>query len=415
VRAAARYDAIVIGAGVAGLTAAARLARGGASVCVLARGVGCTHLAPATIDVLGTDDAGAAVDAPATALQAFVAARPDHPYAAVGVAAIEAALRALADDVAAGPMPGYRYVGDLRANHVLPGPLGAPRRSALVPETMAAGDLRDPAPVCVVGMALLRDFHAGLCAANLAAAGIPARAVRVDVDAGSGRAEASAVTLARRFDEPLVRAAFASALRPRLEPGERVAVPAVLGLRDPHSAWSDLQERLERPVFEIPTLPPSAPGMRLFAALRAAARGAGATLALGAHVVGARRDGDRVTALTVRVAGGEREYEAGRVVLASGGLASGGLELSSDWTLRETALGAAVSGAPARGDTRFADDPAAAQPLARAGVAVDRDLRARALDNVHVVGAALPGADARREGSGEGIALASAHHVGGRP
>jgi glycerol-3-phosphate dehydrogenase subunit B len=40
------YDAVVIGAGVAGLTAATRLAESGARVCLLAKGVGSTHLAP---------------------------------------------------------------------------------------------------------------------------------------------------------------------------------------------------------------------------------------------------------------------------------------------------------------------------------------------------------------------------------
>jgi glycerol-3-phosphate dehydrogenase subunit B len=48
-----RYDALVIGAGLAGLSAAARLAEGGAKVMLIAKGVGATHLAPATIDVLG--------------------------------------------------------------------------------------------------------------------------------------------------------------------------------------------------------------------------------------------------------------------------------------------------------------------------------------------------------------------------
>jgi glycerol-3-phosphate dehydrogenase subunit B len=51
--AAPAYDVLVIGAGLAGLTAATRLAEGGARVMVLAKGVGATHLAPGTIDVLG--------------------------------------------------------------------------------------------------------------------------------------------------------------------------------------------------------------------------------------------------------------------------------------------------------------------------------------------------------------------------
>ena len=49
--------------------------------------------------------------------------------------------------------------------------------------------------------------------------------------------------------------------------------------------------------------------------------------------------------------------------------------------------------------------------MARVGVAVDRALRAEGLENVVVAGAALPGAVPWREGSGEGIALASGFHA----
>ena len=49
--------------------------------------------------------------------------------------------------------------------------------------------------------------------------------------------------------------------------------------------------------------------------------------------------------------------------------------------------------------------------MARVGVAVDGDLRAQGMANVLVAGAALPGAVPWREGSGEGIALASGYRV----
>ena len=76
------YDAVVIGTGVAGLTAAVRLAEAGARVCVLAKGVGSTHLAAGTVDVLGYD--GERVELPLEALPDFIARRPDHPYALLG-------------------------------------------------------------------------------------------------------------------------------------------------------------------------------------------------------------------------------------------------------------------------------------------------------------------------------------------
>jgi glycerol-3-phosphate dehydrogenase subunit B len=407
VRGELHFDAVVIGAGSAGLTAATRLAEGGARVCVLAKGIGSTHLAPGTVDVLGY--APELVEDPARALSELAAARPDHPYALMGVESVAPALRWFAERIAEGPQPGYRYVGDLEHNHLLPTAVGVLRPSALVPETMAEGDMRRREPVCIVGARVLRDFHATLCAANLEATGIAARAVEVDLELD--RADANALGVARRFDDPDFRAAFAARLTPLLHGDERVGLPAVLGLRDPHGAWADLQRRLGRGVFEIPTLPPSVPGMRAFEALRAALRGAGGRLVLGSEVLGAERDGERVRSVIANAAGHDVRYHANWFVLATGGFASGAIALGSDWVTRDTVLGLPLRGAPAPGEPRFAAEYLAEQPMARVGVAVDGSLRAEGAENVLVAGAALPGAVPWREGSGEGIALASGYRA----
>jgi glycerol-3-phosphate dehydrogenase subunit B len=164
-------------------------------------------------------------------------------------------------------------------------------------------------------------------------------------------------------------------------------------------------------VFEIPTLPPSAPGIRVYDALRAALRGAGGRLVIGPQVVEGDRDGDRVTAVRARTSGHDHVYGARWIVLASGGFASGAIELRSDWQARETVLGLPLRGVPAAGEPRFVGDYFGTQPMARAGIAVDSSLVADGTSNVLVAGAALPGAEPWREGSGEGIALASGHCV----
>jgi glycerol-3-phosphate dehydrogenase subunit B len=407
VRGELHFDAVVIGAGTAGLTAGIRLAQGGARVCVLAKGVGSTHLAPATIDVLGY--APDRVDEPGRALGELIAARPDHPYALIGADAVGAALQWFSDEVGGGPQPGYRYVGGLERNHLLPTAVGVVRPSALVPETMCEGDVRSGEPICVVGTPALRDFHAALCAANLDAAGVAARAVEVSVRVE--RADINALGLARHLDDAEWRAAFAASLAPLLRADDRVALPAVLGLRDPHGAWADLQRRLGRPVFEIPTLPPSVPGMRAFEVLRAALRRAGGRLVLGSEVVGAERSGERIEAVRAHAAGHDVRYHARWYVLATGGFASGAIELGSDWRARDTVLDLPLRGVPGPDEARFVAEYLVEQPIARAGIAVDGSLRAEGAENVFVAGAALPGAVPWQEGSGEGIALASGYRV----
>jgi glycerol-3-phosphate dehydrogenase subunit B len=403
------FDAVVIGAGTAGLTAAARLAEGGARVCVLAKGVGSTHLAPGTIDVIGY--APERVEHPGEALVKLIGERPDHPYALLGAGSVTDALRWFSEAASAGPLEGYQYAGGLERNHLLPTAVGALRPSALIPETMVAGDAAGQSlgRVCVVGSRALRDFHAGLCAANLAKAGIDARSVELQLE--TGRADQNTLWLARRFDDPEWRAAFCADLALALRRDDRVGLPAMLGIADPHATLVDLQHRLGRPVFEIPTLPPSVPGMRLFEILRSAVRRAGGRLVLGSEVVGCERDGDRVTAVRAHASGSDARYLTRWVVLASGGFASGAIELDSYWKTHERVLGLPLRGVPAAGEPRFVSTYREEQPMARVGVAVDGELRPAGNENVLVAGAALPGAAPWREGSGEGIALASGYRA----
>ena len=397
------YDVVVIGAGTAGLVAGARLAEGGARVCVLAKGVGSTHLAPGTIDVLGY--APDRVASPSGVMPEFVSSHPDHPYATLGSDAVAEAVGWFQSRAESGPLPGYRYLGDLDRNYLLPTAVGALRPSAVVPETMAAGDSVALERVCVVGTRTLRDFHPALCAANLSRFDIQARSVEAEIEAD--RADQNSLGLARLFDDPTWRAAFAGRLALKLKADEPVGLPAVLGIRDPHGAWSDLEHRLGRSVFEIPTLPPSVPGMRLYEVLRVALRSAGGRLVLGAEVVGADREGSRITAVTTRAAGHDARYVAPWFVLAAGGFNSGAIELDSHWATHDRVLGLSLRGLPAEGEPRFLGDYLAEQPMARVGVAVDAEMRAEGAENVLVAGAALPGAIPWREGSGEGIALAS--------
>jgi glycerol-3-phosphate dehydrogenase subunit B len=284
--------------------------------------------------------------------------------------------------------------------------VGALKPTAVVPETMAAGDGGDA--VMVVGFHALKDFHAPLLADNLTRGGIEARAVELDL-VPEGRADVNSLGFARAFDDPAFRAEVAAQLVARLGAAERVAFPAVLGLADAQTAWGELRDRLARPVFEVPTLPPSVPGMRLYAVLRERLRRAGAHVILNAVVGGAECAGGRVSALHVRVGLRDVTHGCDWVVLASGGFASGGLELDSRWRASERALGLPVTGVPER--ERFRPDYFDEHPMGRAGVAVDAGLRPEGHENVLVAGATLAGAQPWKEKSGDGISLATGHRA----
>jgi glycerol-3-phosphate dehydrogenase subunit B len=406
------HDVVVIGTGLAGLTAAVRLARSGARVLVLAKGVGATHLTGGTIDVLGY--APQRVERPGEALAGL---GPEHPYARVGTQRVAAALDWFKELIAGGSLAPYAYTGSLEENLVLPTAVGVAKPTALAPLTMARGDLRGLEAVVAVGFRGLKDYHAGLLADGLRRT-LPARATELQLDV-EGRPEFNALGLARAFDHRDFRRTVIAQLSSRPQPAEAVAFPAALGIAAPHDVWHELERGLGRPVFEVPTLPPSVPGMRLFAILREALRRAGGRLLLNNVVVGADHAGSRVRALRVRVGLREVHYSADWVVLATGGFASGGLELDSSWRVRETALDLPVANVPGPGSTRFAPEYFAAHPMGRAGVAVDARLRPVGADgepvfeNVLVAGATLAGAQPWKEKSGDGLSVSTGHMAAG--
>ena len=409
-------DVVVVGGGMSGLAAGVGLAEAGASVLVLAKGAGSLQLAPGTIDLLGY--AGERVDHPLRAIAALAERDPGHPYALLGADVVADAARWLCSRVADGPLAPYRYVGSPEDNMLLPTAIGVPRPSALVPETMGAGDLRQGGRMLVVGFRGMKDFHPALIADNLTRAtggAMEVRATQIDPPALDG--EPGTMRLARALGRPGAAEALATRLATVARDDEVLALPAVLSIGDPHGVWETLQRGAGRPVCEIPTLPPSVPGLRLFDTLRTLLRRAGGRLVTGSHVVGFKGSGDHIEALRVHVSGGERIYATRWVVLATGGVSSGGLTLDADWRMRETALGLDVAGVPAPRQARFSPRYLDDHPLGRAGVAADGDLRPldargqRRWENVLVVGGALGGAEPWREKSGEGIALASGHRA----
>ncbi len=402
---------LVIGAGPAGLLAAGIAAQGGARVRVLAAGIGTTHIMPGWLGVLRGDGGLKPL------LRTRVTEQPGHPYALAGLDALEqglAALRALVETA------GLTYVGDLVGNFRLPTALGSEAQAAVVPASFAAGDLADPAPMLIAGPAGWRDFYPGLCAENLARRGVSARAATFALpELHDSKFDATAAGVARLFDRPDVRTRVAAQLRAELKGAARVGLPAVVGLAQHRAAWEDLQARIGVPVFEIATLPPSVPGMRLYLALKDALTHLGVPLLLDMEVTRGLVEGNRATGVVVPNPSREAVYRADRIILATGGLYGGGIASDHHGHLREKVFGLPVAGPVERGqwfDPQFIP-PAGGHSVHRAGLWVDSHMRPLdeqgnvVLDNVRIAGRLLAGYDPLEEGSTEGVWLATAYRA----
>ncbi len=405
------HEAIVIGAGLSGLMGALALAEAGLRPLVLAKGHGATHWASGTIDLWGKDERS-----PRDALRSIVTARPEHPYALIGV---DAVADALARFRAVTEAARYPYVGGMDHSVLLPTAAGALRPVALLPITMAAGDVRAGGEMVIAGFHELRDFYPPLAAANLAAQGIAARGVYLQLPRVPRVRDFGPRTLAQLFDDPAFRKQIGRQLRQQRGSATRIGLPAVLGVRDPLGVVADLQLLSGAQVFEIPTLPPSVPGIRLFNVLRAAIERSGGRLQIGSEVIRAEGAGHILTTLCSEAAAHEQRHRVRRVLLATGGIAGGGIRTNDARLVRETALDL-----PVRMDVNHAGwfaprflDPGG-HAIYTAGVAADDRLRPLDVDgwpvyeNVAVAGATLAGADTLRERSRTGVAIATGWAAG---
>lgn len=414
-RSGVNYDVIVIGAGLAGMFAGALAAQRGQRTLVMARGIGGTHLGTGTVDVWGPHPPApspvgrAQLERGSPGPEAELKKRRarKHPLGLAGLPALRAALAEFKKICAAADYP---FAGDLRQNNFfLPTALGAARPTCLAPESFVAGELRREDELTLARFPGFRDFFADLAVSNLMAAGYAARAVSLDLPNFPTRRDSFSTDLARAFDEAPYRAVVADRWREPLKGVSRLGLPAILGLEEPLTAWRDLSNRLGLEIFEIPILPPSVPGMRLFNSLRRTIESAEGRVTLGPGIQGWVQ-ADRRVGVIAETAGGPRKWSARSVILATGGFRHGGLESPAKGEVKESVFNLPVTASKQWFAPLYWD----AQPYAQFGVSVNAQMQPVDAEgkvifsNLFAIGGILAGADRLSEGSREGIDLATA-------
>ncbi|MFN8562406.1 MAG: anaerobic glycerol-3-phosphate dehydrogenase subunit GlpB [Anaerolineae bacterium] len=378
---------VVVGAGLAGLTAALACAEAGAKVELVAQGQGGLTLHPGWIETGDVER---------------LAQQDEHPYSRAG-GSLAAGLALLDAVIGLKPV----VTGCVTA-------LGSLRPVALSVGAAYPALTR----VLIVGFDGWRDFYAGLVADNLRAAGVDAEAAVIDMPRLGGNFDNWTIDLARYLDTPAGLDGMIAQVKPKLGGAAQVGFPAVLGFQPETRA--KIAEALGCPVFEIPTLTPSVPGLRLYHALRRAIIERGGRVTVAPRVTGLHVDGGRVAGVYAETAahGRRRTIPADAVILATGGLFGGGLASDYQGRVVETVAGLPVAGVPPLAEwlahPLLSGEP---QPIHRAGIATDGDLRPLDADgnpvapNLYAAGRLLAGYSPVVEGSTEGVDIATGAHA----
>ncbi|MFM5868023.1 glycerol-3-phosphate dehydrogenase subunit GlpB [Aeromonas caviae] len=418
-----KFDSIVIGGGMAGLSAALRLAEAGQKTLLMASGQSALHFSSGSVDLLESDGD------PRAALPAFMAAHPDHPYSKVGMQNIEGSLADLQRHCAEEGLPLMRQ----EHNHHRLTPIGTLKSTWLSPNTCACvTDAPAPDAILLATLEGFRDFHPALAAANLATharfahSRILTGEIRLPQLAQFSRNphEFRSADIARLFDKqgPGQQDLLADLAREisRMVQGcgvpgcRHIVLPACLSLGLVGPRLSELERRTGCTIKEVATMPPSLIGMRMQEALKRRFMALGGTFLTSERVLGARYDGDKVIGVHSQH-GEDQLFEADHFVLASGSFFSRGLE-SRLGGIREPIFDADVLSLAERdawAGRRLFDH----HPFMGFGVKTDERLRVlrggRPLANLYGAGSVLAHYDPIKEGSGSGVAVATGWQAAG--
>ncbi|TNH82680.1 MULTISPECIES: glycerol-3-phosphate dehydrogenase subunit GlpB [Aeromonas] len=418
-----KFDNIVIGGGMAGLSAALRLVEAGQKTLLMASGQSALHFSSGSVDLLESEGD------PRTTLPAFMAAHPDHPYSKVGMENIEASLADLQRHCAEQGLPLVHN----ETNHQRLTPIGTLKRTWLSPDTCACvTDAPIPDALLLATMEGFRDFHPALAAANLAThprfahCRVLTGEIRLPQLAEFSRNphEFRSADIARLFDKqsggkhPLVAELAREISRMVQESGVpdccHIVLPACLSLGLVGPRLAELEQRTGCTIKEVATMPPSLIGMRMQEALKRRFMALGGTFLTSERVLGARYEGDKVIGVHSQN-GDDQLFEADNFVLASGSFFSRGLE-SRLRGIREPIFDADVLSLEERdawAGRRLFDH----HPFMGFGVKTDDKLRVlrggKPLTNLYGAGSVLAHYDPIKEGSGSGVAVATGWQAAG--
>jgi glycerol-3-phosphate dehydrogenase subunit B len=216
------------------------------------------------------------------------------------------------------------------------------------------------------------------------------------------------------LESPVRQAQLASALKKIVHSGERIGLPALLGVNEHANVWAALQNQTGAPIFEIPTLPPSVPGIRLYRALRQQLNDAGGRIETNMEAIGFHADGNQIRWVETATSARPIKHYARHFLLATGGLLGGGF--NSDHTGRcwETLFDLPLTITQDRNawfHHQFLHPQG--QPVFTGGVAVNSEFQPMdnagevIYNNLSVAGSALAHTDPIRERSLEGIAIST--------
>lgn len=406
-----RFDNIIIGGGLSGLTCGIKLAEQGRQCAIVSSGQSATHFFSGSFNLLGKVN-GKEVEEPLQAMQYL----PDtHPYRRIGLENVsnltnEAKLLLTRAEL--------KLNGDSNRNHYVLTPMGIMKPTWLSLDDFSTFKNKDSFPwkkVIILNFTGFLDFHTLFIQDSLRKLNIEAPIQNVSMkqfDAiRKNPSEMRSTNIAKVFDNGEALNEFAKKVNELNKDYDVVILPAVFGLLNNWVA-EQLKLRINTDLMLLPALPPSVPGIRSQILLRKRFEALGGTFFLGDHVEEGKIVNKQLQCIKT-YNHGNIELQAEQFIMASGSFYSKGLVASPD-RIYEPIFGLEVNADQDR-EKWFDEEIFNDQAFMHYGVKTDERFRAikngEPIENLFVAGSVLGGANTLKEGSGAGISLLSSLHA----
>ncbi len=404
-----KFDTIIIGGGLSGLTCGIVLAKAGQNVAIVSAGQSNLHFTSGSLSLIGYKD-GQEVKDPLGALGQLPETHPYRKISNPDILADQA--RKLLEEA------GIKMQGDNHQNHYRLSPTGK-----LIPAWLTmdglftvnnAEELKGK-HICLGNITGFLDFPVPYLVAALREYGAEVEPCTVTTPllehARQSPSEMRATNIANYLADDENVKEMAGALK-KVLPRETdlILLPAVLGIANDHAA-SLLQQLLPAETKFVATMPPSVPGTRIQTLLRQYFQKLGGTLLPNDTVVKGELKNNHVERVYTENLN-ETPLEAGNFVLAAGSFLDGGMASNYDGIF-EPVFRLDVEGSNKRTDWTT-DKLFDRQPYQSYGVKTDSLLLVSkdntVVNNMYAIGSILSGNDPRMATS-TGIDLLTALSV----
>ena len=408
-------DVCVIGSGLAGMAATLFAANRDLSVTQMGH-TGEIIFASGLLDLLGVHPANEVRtwSDPWAAIDALVKNTPHHPYARLKIEDIKAAFDEILTFL---KESGLTYQRNKDHNSQVLTSLGTLKSTYAVPHTMWQGvkALQDKPAGLIIDIRGLKGFSARQIVAALQNEWPELRSAQISFPGMDHLNEVYTEHMANALLLPHNREKLAQVVAPHIKASKIIGLPAILGLYRTHEVMAHLEKLIGLPLFEIPTIPPSVPGLRLKEAFERGLRMKSVQYFSLTRALKVRQKDDGQFETHIGRNDVEHIIHSRGIILASGRFIGGGLHADRK-RIRETVFDLPVYQPDIRQDWHRRNflDPRG-HLINQAGLKIDdafrplNDSGAPAFKTLFAVGSILAHNDWKRLKCGAGLAIATAY------